>query len=89
MASFGRYSDDDAKKMFPEGWGSPKPYSHRQAAGLRTLAFAFLKPPAADCAAIPVEVTIASVRVALPTSGPADTTVEAFGYAKRSISILG
>jgi hypothetical protein len=26
MASFGRYSDDDAKKMFPEGWRSPKPY---------------------------------------------------------------
>ena len=26
MALFGRYSDDDAKKMFPEGWRSPKPY---------------------------------------------------------------
>ena len=52
-------------------------------------AFAFLKPPAADCAAIPVEVTIASLRVALPTLGPTDTTVEAFGYAKRSTSILG
>jgi thioredoxin-dependent peroxiredoxin len=26
MASFGRYMDDDAKKMFPEGWRSPKPH---------------------------------------------------------------
>jgi hypothetical protein len=25
MASFGPDSDDDAKKMFPEGWRSPKP----------------------------------------------------------------
>jgi len=25
MALFGRYSDDNAKKMSPEGWRSPKP----------------------------------------------------------------
>jgi hypothetical protein len=25
MASFDRYNDDDAKKMVPEGWRSPKP----------------------------------------------------------------